>query len=120
MAHTPLKMSIAAVHDEVQYAWTNSYSPDTTAAALAKIANAPAPYKISHLIARLCFRGIYFPQRSKWAWLKVLKENRAVILQIVRECFTRWRGSADAEVHMEFDAGLRRPRATEPVSPSGS
>ena len=27
MAHTPLKMTIPEVHTEVQYAWTNSYSP---------------------------------------------------------------------------------------------
>src|ERR1022692_1357377 len=42
-AHTPLKMTVPEVHDEVQYAWTNSYSPATTAGALQKIADAPVP-----------------------------------------------------------------------------
>ena len=32
MAHTPLKMTIPEVQDEVQYAWTNSYSPEATKA----------------------------------------------------------------------------------------
>jgi hypothetical protein len=68
----------------------------------------------------LCFRGIYFPQRGKLAWFRVLKENRAMIFRIVRESFTRWRGSAAAEAHLDFDAGLRQPHAHESTSPSES
>ncbi len=113
MAHTPLKMTIPEVHDEVQYAWTNSYSPATTAGAMDKIADAPVPYKISHLVARLCFRGIYFPQKGKLAWLKVLAENRSTIFRIIRESFTRWRGSAPADARLEFDAGLGQQHVSE-------
>lgn len=120
MAHTPLKMTIPEVHEEVEYAWTNSYSAATTGRAMDKIADEPAPYKISHLVARLCFRGIYFPQRGRLAWLKVLTENRAVITRVIRESFTRWRGSAAAEMHMDFDAGLRRPHVQESISSSES
>ena len=64
MAHTPLKMTIPEVQDEVRYAWTNSYSPAATARALESIADEPAPYKISHLMARIFFRGIYFPPKG--------------------------------------------------------
>src|ERR1019366_4273725 len=49
MAHTPLKMSVADVHEEVQQAWTDSYDPAATRRAMSKLAGAPAPYKISHL-----------------------------------------------------------------------
>ena len=63
MAHTPLRMTAAEVQDEVQYAWANAYSPAATRRAIDSIANEPAPYKISHLIARLFFRGIYFPRK---------------------------------------------------------
>ena len=112
MAHTPLKMSVAEVHTEVNQAWTDSYDPATTRRAMKKIADAPVPYKISHLIARLCFRGIYFPQKGKLAWLKVLIENRSVILRIIFESFTKWRGKAEAEVRLDFDSGAtRRPAA---------
>jgi radical SAM superfamily enzyme YgiQ (UPF0313 family) len=124
MAHTPLKMTVSDVHREVDQAWTESYDPAATRRAMSKIADAPVPYKISHLIARLCFRGIYFPQKGSLAWLKVLIENRSVILRIVVESFTKWRGSADAEVHLNFDTGARRPssewiHASVAETPSG-
>ena len=106
MAHTPLKMTIPEVHTEVQYAWTNTYSPESTRNAMRKIAGAPVPYKISHLVARLCFRGIYFPQKGSFAWLKVIIENRAVISRVVLESFTRWRG-ATAGVRLDFDTGAQ-------------
>jgi hypothetical protein len=107
MAHTPLKMTVPEVHTEVQYAWKNSYSPATTKNAMNKIADAPVPYKISHLVARLCFRGIYFPQKGSLAWLKVMWENRKVIFRIVVESFTKWRGTAAEDVRLDFDAGAR-------------
>jgi hypothetical protein len=108
MAHTPLKMTIPEVHTELQYAWGNSYSPAATRRALESIADEPVPYKISHLVARLCFRGIYFPQKGALAWVKVLLENRANIFSIIRGAFTNWRGSAAEGVRLEFDAGVGR------------
>jgi radical SAM superfamily enzyme YgiQ (UPF0313 family) len=94
MAHTPRNMTIAEVQREVHYAWTNAYSPDATAKALDAIADQPVPYKISHLVARIFFRGIYFPPRSVWAWLTAIARYRASIYRIVREAFTP-RPSAD-------------------------
>src|SRR5450432_3761414 len=108
MAHTPLKMTVAEVHSEVAEAWTNSYNPAATRRAMKKIADAPVPFKISHLIARLCFRGIYFPQKGSFAWFRVMIENRSVILRIMVECFTKWRGSVEAEVSLDFDTGARK------------
>jgi radical SAM superfamily enzyme YgiQ (UPF0313 family) len=108
MAHTPLKMSIPEVHTELQYAWTNSYSPAATKRALDWIADAPAAFKISHLVARLCFRGIYFPQKGSFAWLKVLIENRNAIFHVIRESFTNWRGAAAQDVRFSFDGGMTR------------
>ena len=64
MAHTPLKMTIPEVQDEVRYAWTNSTAPRPQRRALDSIADEPVPYKISHLVARLFFRGIYFPPKA--------------------------------------------------------
>src|SRR5580658_8947674 len=98
MAHTPLKMTVPEVHTELRQAWTDSYAPAATNRALDWMADAPAPYKISHLVARLCFRGIYFPQKGSFAWLKVLVENRSAIFRVIRESFTNWRGAAAADV----------------------
>jgi len=117
MAHTPLKMTVADVHKEVQRAWTDSYDPAATRRAMRKLADSPVPFKITHLIARLCFRGIYFPQKGSLAWLKVLIENRGVILRIVVESFAKWRNSAEVEARLDFDGGARRP-STEPVQGS--
>jgi hypothetical protein len=79
--------------------------------ALASITDAPVPYKISHLVARLCFRGIYFPQKGALAWFKVFWENRDTIFHIIRGSFTNWRGSTADGVRLEFDAGVgREPR----------
>ena len=35
-------------------------------------------------------------------------ENRSVILRIMVECFTKWRGSVEAEVSLDFDTGARK------------
>jgi hypothetical protein len=43
------------------------------------------------------------------AWLKVMIENRRVILRTIVECFTRWRSSVEGEVSLDFDAGARKP-----------
>ena len=103
MAHTPLKMSIPEVQAEVRYAWENSYSPAATARALDSIAAEPAAYKISHLAARIFFRGIYFPPKGVWGWLKVVAQNRASILRVLRECFTKWNGAAASKPSLEFE-----------------
>jgi radical SAM superfamily enzyme YgiQ (UPF0313 family) len=92
MAHTPLKMTGLEVQEEVRSAWANAYSPAATARAIESIADDPVPYKISHLIARIFFRGIYFPPKGVWGWLKVIAQNRGTIFRIVRESFTKWNG----------------------------
>jgi radical SAM superfamily enzyme YgiQ (UPF0313 family) len=118
MAHTPLKMTIDDVHREVTQAWTDSYEPAATRRAMKKIADAPVPYKISHLIARLCFRGIYFPQKGSLAWIRVMIENRRVIFRIVVESFTKWRGTATAEVRLDFDKGASTPIPAPVTTPT--
>src|ERR1700690_3965957 len=75
MAHTPLKMSIAEAHAEVNYGWAQAYSPEAIAQAGRSFSHKPLAYRINILIARLCFRGIYFPQMGAMAWLKVIGEN---------------------------------------------
>jgi len=94
MAHTPLNMTVSEVEEEIRYAWTNAYSPAATRKALDSIADEPVPYKISHLVARLFFRGIYFPQRSAWAAIKLMAQNRSVIFRVIRDSFARWHGAA--------------------------
>src|SRR6202166_3260735 len=90
MAHTPLKMSIAEAHAEVNYGWAQSYSPEAISLAVRSYSHKPLAYRINILIARLCFRGIYFPQMGAMAWLKVIGENAQTICDIVKEGFRDW------------------------------
>lgn len=85
MAHTPLKMSIDQTHAEVNHAWASSYSPEAIAAAVDSISDKPLGHRVNVLIARLCFRGIYFPQMGKRAWVKVIAQNRRTIFKLVSE-----------------------------------
>src|SRR3984957_11446186 len=85
MAHTPLKMSIEEAHAEVNYGWAHAYSPEALAKAVDALDDERLGYRVNIFIARLCFRGIYFPMMEKFAWLKVVSENRRTLLKLVKE-----------------------------------
>jgi radical SAM superfamily enzyme YgiQ (UPF0313 family) len=87
MAHTPLKMTIEEAHAEVKYGWEQAYSPEALAQAVDALSDQPLGYRINVFLARLCFRGIYFPMMGKMAWLKVVAQNRHTILKLVRGAF---------------------------------
>src|SRR5512138_2809420 len=92
MAHTPLKMSIEQTQTEVNHAWANSYSPTGIASAVNSIRDRPVGHRATILIARLCFRGIYFPQMGKWAWTKVIVQNWQTIYALAKEGVRTRRG----------------------------
>jgi len=108
MAHTPLKMTIKEAHAEVRYGWDHSYSPEAIARAVRAFNHKPLGYRINILIARLCFRGIYFPQMGVMAWLKVIGENAQTICDIVKEGFRDW-----------FSGMCRQPARSEQAGTSG-
>jgi hypothetical protein len=98
MAHTPLKMTIAEAHAEVKAGWANSYSPAAMAQAVDSLRAKPLGYRLNIFIARMCFRGIYFPQMGPIAWLKLIYQNRRTIFSLVREGFATWHGRPVAAV----------------------
>jgi radical SAM superfamily enzyme YgiQ (UPF0313 family) len=87
MAHTPLKITIEEAHAEVRYGWEQAYSPEALAGAVDSLSDQPLGYRINVFLARLCFRGIYFPMMGKMAWLRVAAQNRRTILKLVSEAF---------------------------------
>ena len=97
MAHTPLKMSIAETQDELTQAWAGSYSPERNARAIESIQDKPIDHRIMHVIVRLIFRGIYFPQMGKAAWAKLVLANRRLIYSLAREGVSRSRASKRAQ-----------------------
>ena len=95
MAHTPLKMTIEEAHAEVNRGWAEAYSPDALAAAVESLNDQPLGYRVNIFLARICFRGIYFPMLGKMAWVKVIAQNRRTIFKLIREGFKpgAWRGA---------------------------
>ncbi|HEX8071121.1 MAG TPA: radical SAM protein [Pyrinomonadaceae bacterium] len=91
MAHTPLKMSIPQTHAELNEAWTASYSPERNAQVLDALAEQPVKVRATHLVMRLFFRGIYFPQMNWRAWLRVLVQNRRAIFKLTKAALRRAR-----------------------------
>jgi radical SAM superfamily enzyme YgiQ (UPF0313 family) len=90
MAHTPLQMTIEEVHEELRDAWSASYSAEANARALDLIQHKTIGQRLTHLIARLFFRGIYFPQMSRFQWIRLVVENRRSILKLSKEVFDVW------------------------------
>ena len=107
MAHTPLKMTIPEAHAEVKYGWARSYSPEAIAKAVEAVAHKPLGYRINILIARLCFRGIYFPQMGRFAWVKTIFQNRRTIFGAVREGLGL-RRAARAEASLRLSSSAQR------------
>jgi radical SAM superfamily enzyme YgiQ (UPF0313 family) len=107
MAHAPLKMTIEEARLETRRAWSSSYSPESNARAIDSIRDKHIQYRLSHLVARLFFRGIYFPQMGKSAWLKVLFQNRRAIYSLTKEGLGMWRAARKRQ-----KGQLRIPAAT--------
>jgi radical SAM superfamily enzyme YgiQ (UPF0313 family) len=90
MAHTPLKMSIEEAHAEVKYGWSEAYGPEAIAQAVDSLSDQPLGYRINIFVARMCFRGIYFPMLGRFAWWKVISENRRTIFKLAKEGMEAW------------------------------
>jgi radical SAM superfamily enzyme YgiQ (UPF0313 family) len=94
MAHTPLRMTIDEAHAEVNYAWSEAYSAEALGKAVDALDDQPLGYRVNIFIARLCFRGIYFPMMGRFAWVKMLAENGTTIFKLAKQGFLAWYGSA--------------------------
>ncbi|MBM3790450.1 MAG: B12-binding domain-containing radical SAM protein [Acidobacteria bacterium] len=121
MDHEPLGISPEQAEAEVRQAWKVSYSPESTAAAMKQLESKHVADRIIHLLARLAFRGIYFPQMKRREWVRVLLDNRnsilGVIFQLLRMRFgprpKRLPVPAEVPVHrvQEGRRGARTARA---------
>lgn len=119
MAHTPLKMTVDEAHAEVRYAWDHAYSPEAIAHAVHSFDYKPVSYRINIFIARLCFRGIYFPQMGSMAWVKVLVKNWRTIFDLVKEAFsTDWGANQRIPVHALISEPAKDGDTSLPDSPA--
>ena len=75
----------------MSYGWTHSYSSEALTQAVAALDDEHVGYGVNIFLARLCFRGIYFPMVTKWSWLWVLVENRRTVLRLFKDAVFRWK-----------------------------
>jgi len=116
MAHNPLKMTIDEAKDETFHAWSRSYSPERNREAVEAIRDTPIGIRIGHIVARLFFRGIYFPQMNKRAWFKLFYDNRRTLFSLTREGLSTWRKSRKRQ---RFDTGLVGKFESETMAETG-
>ncbi|MEJ7575823.1 MAG: radical SAM protein [Pyrinomonadaceae bacterium] len=108
MAHVPLKMTMREARTEVDKAWSASYSPERNREAIESISDQPVQYRIGHLIARLFFRGIYFPQMNKRAWLKLIAQNRSTIFALTKEATSTYRAARKRRIRSRSESAPAR------------
>jgi hypothetical protein len=118
MANTPLKMTIAQTHAELDKAWTASYSPERNASAIDSLSHKPIKVQVIHLAMRLFFRGIYFPQMTRRAWVKLVVDNRRPIYKLVSEGIGKWRAGKKkkrSDTTIPAPAGIQRRDGSVPA-----
>src|ERR1700730_393376 len=74
MAHTPLKLTIPEAQFELDRAWSRSYCPERNERVIELLEGRGLDARTMHFVMRLFFRGIYFPQMNKTAWVKLLAQ----------------------------------------------
>jgi radical SAM superfamily enzyme YgiQ (UPF0313 family) len=104
MAHAPLRITAEQVQEEIRRAWTESYSAEATRAAIQAIRRQAVGDRIVHLIARLFFRGIYFPQKGTVGWLRAVARYRGTICDLVKEAVARRRDGPHRARPLHIDA----------------
>ncbi len=117
MAHEPLKISVEDSRKETLSAWERSYSPERNWEAVNSLRSEPIDVRISHFVARLFFRGIYFPQMNSRAWIKLLFQNRKTILSLAAEGVGTWRRAAKRK---KIDKRAARTFESNPANETAS
>ncbi len=91
MCHKPLKMSIDEAGREVDHAWRSSYSPRRNREAVEYLAGKPVSEQLTHLFARIAFRGIYFPQVRRMQWVRAIGQNWRLIATLAARSAAAYR-----------------------------
>jgi len=83
MDFSPLGISADQAENEIRQAWESSYNPAAIASSMGWLESRSFPDRLMHLLGRLAFRGIYFPQMNWRHWVRLLFENRDPILHSI-------------------------------------
>ena len=88
----PNHLSASESEAEVNESWRLGYGPRSFARTQRWLVDNRKPFdhQVAFLVARLLFRGIYFPQSTPWSWVRLLASNARTIARLVlRRLFYR-------------------------------
>jgi radical SAM superfamily enzyme YgiQ (UPF0313 family) len=97
LAHSPLKITASEAEKELDKAWRMSYSAYRNEKVVNLLISQNPDIGAMHLLARLCFRGIYVPQMTKRAWLNLIFQNHRSILKLLRNGIAQYREAHDRQ-----------------------
>src|SRR6185503_2542762 len=93
ISHTPLKMTIDQAHAELDQAWRRTYSPQRNKQVVDLLSQRDLDIGATHFLMRLFFRGIYVPQMTTAAWIRLIFQNRKSVFTLVRKGIAKYRQS---------------------------
>lgn len=81
----PNHLSPTQSEDEVNESWRLGYGTRSFARTQRWLVDNRKPFdhQVAFLVARLLFRGIYFPQSTPWSWVRLLASNAHTIARLV-------------------------------------
>src|SRR5688572_18726886 len=87
--YLPKGLTGEQVEDELHLGWSHCYEPATFLRTQRWMLDnqKPFPHQAMLFISRLFFRGIYFNQMNRWAWIKLLAQNNRTIGSLVYHGF---------------------------------
>jgi radical SAM superfamily enzyme YgiQ (UPF0313 family) len=97
LSHSPLRITVPEAEKEIDKAWRMSYSAERNEKVVNQLIPESFDIGAMHLLARLCFRGIYVPQMTKRAWLNLIFQNRRSILKLLRNGIAKNREAHDRQ-----------------------
>ena len=112
-AFVPKHLSGTEAESEIRASWSAAYGPAAFRRTQKWMLSKGKPFaqQLTLFIARLLFRGIYFPQMTGWSWVKLMISNLPTTLSLVRSGLrVRW-GSRKAD----SDSGSVFPHGSDGV-----
>ncbi|MFB3904636.1 MAG: radical SAM protein [Acidobacteriota bacterium] len=91
IAFLPRHLSPAQAKNEVRNAWRRAYRPGAfwRTQRWMQANEKPFGQQLTLFVSRLLFRGIYFPQMTRWSWVRLLALNIITIASLVRSGLRR-------------------------------
>ena len=107
MGFTPLGITTEQAEEEVRSGLGVVLQPRDHRLQHGVVADEVLSDRLIHLLGRLAFRGIYFPQMKKRDWLHVLFQNRRSIFQLLAQA-----------LGYKFSPPVSKPLVLEPPLPA--